>query len=264
MLDVFNIEVKYEKVILVVKGVSLTVSDGSIITLLGANGASKSTVLKSISGLLKSENGAITQGTIKMDDVHIEKKDPEEIINMGIIQIMEGRRIFKNCTLYENVFVGANLRKGNEGIKQDMEMVFQYFPMLRDKKKRLGGYLSGGEQQMVVIGRALMGRPKLLLMDEPSLGLAPVVVKEIFKIIHSINKKNRLSILLVEQNVHEALRIAQYGYVMENGRVVLEGAAEDLAANEDIREFYLGLTHLGEKKGFKGVKHYKRRKRWMG
>ena len=264
MLDVVNIEVVYEKVILVIKGVSLTVPDGSIVTLLGANGAGKSTVLKSISGLLKDENGVITQGSIKIGDTYIHKKNPEEIIKLGIVQVMEGRRIFKNCTLYENIIVGANLRKEKTKMKEDMQMVFEYFPQLRDKQKRLGGYLSGGEQQMVVIGRALMGNPKLLLMDEPSLGLAPGIVKEIFKIVSSINQENKISILLVEQNAHEALKIAKYGYVMENGRVVLENSADDLAMNEDIREFYLGLSHLGEKKGYMEVKHYRRRKRWMG
>jgi branched-chain amino acid transport system ATP-binding protein len=264
MLEVQNIEVVYEKVILVVKGVSIAVSDGAIVTLLGANGAGKSTVLKSISGLLKAENGSITRGTIKMNDVRIEKKDPEEIIKMGIIQILEGRKIFKNCTLYENIIVGANLRRDRNEIRQNLGMVFEYFPMLRDIQKRLGGYLSGGEQQMAVIGRALLSSPKLLLMDEPSLGLAPLVVEEIFKIISTINKEKNVSILLVEQNAHEALKIAKYCYVMENGRVVLEGSAEDIMTNEDIREFYLGLTNVGKRKGFSEVKHYRRRKRWVG
>ena len=221
-------------------------------------------MLKTISGLLKSENGSISQGSIKMGDIAIQGKSPEEIIRMGIVQVMEGRRIFKNCTLYENIVVGANLRKDKERIREDMKKVFEYFPILRDKQKRLGGYLSGGEQQMAVIGRALMGKPRLLLTDEPSLGLAPMVVEGIFRILQSINREDRISILLVEQNAFEALKLARYGYVMENGRIVLEGEAEELRSNEDVQEFYLGLSHFRQKRGFKEIKHYRRRKRWMG
>ena len=263
MLVLNNIEVIYNQVILVLKGVSLEVPDGDIRALLGANGAGKTTTLKAISGLLKEEDGEVTDGSIEFNGVRIDKMSAEEIVKLGIFQVMEGRRVFEHLTVEENLRAGAYTRKDKHNVKSDMEMVYSYFPRLKELRNRVAGYLSGGEQQMLAIGRALMARPKLMLLDEPSLGLAPLLVKEIFEIIERINKEEGVGILIVEQNAMAALNIATYGYIMENGRIVMDGPAEKLKENPDVKEFYLGLTEVGKKKSFREVKHYKRRKRWL-
>lgn len=263
MLKVNNIEVIYSEVILVLKGISLEVPDGKIVALLGGNGAGKTTTLKAISGLLSTELGEVSDGSIEFNDIRIEKKSPEEIAKLGIIQIMEGRRVLEHLTVEENLKVGAYLRKTGALVKQDMDKVYEYFPKLKDLRNHESGYLSGGEQQMMVIGRALMAKPRLMLLDEPSLGLAPLLVQEIFEIIRRINQEEKTSILLVEQNARAALSLADYGYVMENGRMVLDGPASKLRENEDVKEFYLGLTGVGQKKSYREIKHYKRRKRWL-
>jgi branched-chain amino acid transport system ATP-binding protein len=263
MLSVNNIEVIYNDVILAVKGVSLKVPEREIVTLLGANGAGKSTVLKSISGLLKSQEAEIERGTILYREKRIDGESPEDIVKMGICQVPEGRRVFTDLTAYENLRVGGFARKDSKGIKDDLERVLEYFPVLRKRLYLKAGYLSGGEQQMLTIGRALMGRPSLLMLDEPSLGLAPIIVREIFEIIDNINKGQSISILLVEQNANMALNIARHGYIMENGRMVMDDSCEKLKKNEDVMEFYLGITEEGGKKSFADVKHYKRRKRWL-
>lgn len=262
MLTLNNIEVSYLNVIRVLHGVSLKVDDGSIVALLGANGAGKSTTLKAISGLLHVEEGDVTDGSIEWNKERIDKQSAEEIGKLGIIQALEGRRVFEHLTAEENLLVGAYQRK-DHNIKQDIEMVYEYFPRLKDLRHRIAGYLSGGEQQMLVIGRAMMARPNLMMLDEPSLGLAPLLVEEIFEIIRRFNTESKTSVLLVEQNVRIALSIAQYGYVMENGRVVLDGTADFLKNNEDVKEFYIGLSAIGKKKSYREVKHYKRRKRWL-
>jgi branched-chain amino acid transport system ATP-binding protein len=263
MLQVNNIEVVYMNVIQVLRGVSLEVGDGQIVALLGANGAGKTTTLKAISGLLKTEEGEVTNGSIDFDDKRIDRYGPEDIAAMGISQVMEGRRVLEHLSVEENLLVGAYRRKDRAGVKRDMEVVFDYFPRLKDLRRRTSGYLSGGEQQMLVIGRALMARPKLMLLDEPSLGLAPLLVQEIYEIIQKINAEQKMAILLVEQNARAALGIADYGYVMENGRVVLSGPAERLRDNEDVKEFYMGLSAVGSRKSYREVKHYRRRKRWL-
>ncbi len=263
MLKLNNIEVVYNDVILVLKGLSLEVPRGSIVALLGGNGAGKTTTLRAISGLLKAEDGELTDGSIEFMGERIDRKDPEEIVRMGIFQVMEGRRVFEELTVDENIRIGAYTRKDRQNIKQDYERVFDYFPRLRERRSQLAGYLSGGEQQMLVIGRALMARPKLLMLDEPSLGLAPLLVQEIFQIIQRINREEKTTILLVEQNANIALSIADYGYIMENGKVVLDGPVNKLRENADVREFYLGLTEIGKRKSFRDIKHYKRRKRWL-
>ncbi|KAA0259433.1 ABC transporter ATP-binding protein [Deferribacter autotrophicus] len=259
MLKVNNIEVVYNDVILVLKGLSLEVKEGSITSLLGSNGAGKSTTLKAISGLLRPDNGEITDGEIIFDGERIDRKDAAEIVKMGIFQVMEGRRVFKDLTVEENLIAGAYTRKNAE-IKDLIERVYTYFPRLKERRKQLAGYMSGGEQQMIAIGRALMAKPKLILMDEPSLGLSPLLVKEIFKIIEKLNKEEGTTILLVEQNANMALSVSNYGYIMENGKIVLEGSAAELIENDDVKEFYLGL---GSRKSFRDVKHYRRRKRWL-
>ena len=264
MLVLNNIEVIYSDVIQVLKGVSFEVPDKSIVALLGGNGAGKSTTLKAISGLLESELGRVTRGTIIWDGERIENQNPEKTARMGIIQIMEGRAIFEHLTVEENLVVGANMRSKMAEIKQDLSMVYGYFPRLENLRSRISGYLSGGEQQMLVVGRAMMARPKLMLLDEPSLGLSPLLVEEIFEIIDRFNRESMTTVLLVEQNVRVALSIAQHGYVMENGRVVMDDTCERLRENQDIREFYMGLSELGGRKSYKEVKHYKRRKRWLG
>lgn len=263
MLRLDNVEVKYSNVILVLKGISLKVERGSIVALLGANGAGKSTTLKAISGTLSTELGEVTDGNIEFNGIQIHKRDPHEIVKMGIVQAVEGRRLFEHFSVEENLKVGAYIRRDWTSIKHDLEIVYSYFPRLRELRSRVTGFLSGGEQQMLVIGSALMARPSLICLDEPSLGLAPQLVKEIFDIIKTINAEEKTSILLVEQNVRAALSIADYGYVLENGRIVLDGTASKLEENEDIKEFYLGLSQLGQRKSYREVKHYRRRKRWL-
>ncbi len=263
MLKLNNIEVTYLNVIRVLHGVSLSVEDGSIIALLGANGAGKSTTLKAISGLLRVEEGEVTDGSIEWNGERIDRKSAEEIGKLGIVQALEGRRVFGHLTAEENLLVGAFNRRDTNAIKQDMEMAYDYFPRLKELRKNIAGYLSGGEQQMLVIGRAMMATPKLMMLDEPSLGLAPLLVEEIYDIIKRFNTEQKTSVLLVEQNVRIALSIAHYGYVMENGRIVLDGDAEFLKNNEDVKEFYMGLSTMGTKKSYREVKHYKRRKRWL-
>lgn len=260
MLSVKNIEVVYNDVILVLKGLSLEVKEGNIVCLLGSNGAGKTTTLKAISGLLRPDNGDITDGEITFMGTRIDKKDAAEIVRMGIFQVMEGRRVFKDLTVEENLIAGGYTRTKGE-ISEGIDKVYSYFPRLKERRKQLAGYMSGGEQQMLAIGRSLMAKPKLILMDEPSLGLSPLLVKEIFKIIKQLNDKEKTSILLVEQNANMALSVSHQGYIMENGRIVLEGDRDYLLANEDVKEFYLGIS--SSKKSFRDVKHYRRRKRWL-
>ena len=262
MLKLNNIEVVYSDVILVLRGVSLEVREGQMVALLGANGAGKSTTLKAISGLLRTELGEVTRGSIEFNQQRIDHLWPEDIVRKGIIQVIEGRPLFQHLSVEENLLAGG-LVVGDGNAQRDLELVYGYFPRLKDLRRKVSGYLSGGEQQMLVIGRALMGHPRLMLLDEPSLGLAPLLVQEIFEVVRRINQDEGTSILLVEQNVLMALKVVDYGYVMENGRVVLDGSAEQLRENEDIKEFYLGLTQLGQRKSYRDVKHYKRRKRWL-
>lgn len=265
MLTINNIEVVYSDVILVLRGISMSVPKGKIVALLGANGAGKTTTLKALSGLLLRENGAVTRGNIDFEGTRLDKLAAEEVSRMGIVQVLEGRRLFEHLTTEENLVVGS-LVNGNQRAerKRLLDQVYDYFPALTELRHRTAGYLSGGEQQMVAIGRALMAKPRLMLLDEPSLGLAPLLVQNIFEIIKRINKESGVSILLVEQNANIALQTADYAYVMENGRLVLDGSADQLAQNADIKEFYLGLTQVGERKSYRDVKHYKRRKRWLG
>ena len=262
MLKVNNIEVLYHEVILAVKGVSLEVPPQGIVALLGANGAGKSTTLKAISGLLKHENGRVTVGSIEFLGQRIDMMPAEEIARLGIIQVIEGRRVFEHLTVEQNLSVGAHLKERGT-IAAGLEMVYHYFPRLRQLRTVVAGFVSGGEQQMTVIGRALMAGPKLLLLDEPSMGLAPFLIKEIFLILTRLNQEGGIPILLVEQNARLALSVARYAYVLENGRVVMDGDSEKLRENPDIRDFYLGLTDLGTRKSFRAIKHYKRRKRWV-
>jgi branched-chain amino acid transport system ATP-binding protein len=263
MLRVNNIEVVYMNVIQVLRGVSLEVADGKIVALLGANGAGKTTTLKAISGMLRTEEGDVTEGSIEFEGKRIDRYGPEDIAAMGMSQAMEGRRVLQHLTVAENLLVGAYRRRDRAGVREDLEMVYDYFPKIREMGRRTSGYLSGGEQQMLVIGRALMARPRLMLLDEPSLGLAPLIVEDIYQIIRRISAEQKPAILLVEQNARAALGIADYGYVMENGRVVLSGPAEKLRDNEDVREFYLGLSAGGSKKSYRDIKHYRRKKRWI-
>ncbi len=263
MLLVNNIEVVYKNVIQVLRGVFLEVGDGRIVALLGANGGGKTTTLKAISGLLKTEEGEVTDGSIEFNGKRIDKYGPEDIATMGISQVMEGRRVLEHLSVEENLLVGAYCRNDRAGIKKDMEMVFDYFPYIKHLRRQTSGYLSGGEQQMLVIGRALIARPKLILLDEPSLGLAPLIIHEIYEIIKGINAEQKMAILLVEQNVRAALGIADYGYVIENGRVAMGGPADRLRDNEDIKEFYMGLSSEDAKKSYRDVKHYRRKKRWL-
>jgi branched-chain amino acid transport system ATP-binding protein len=260
LLEVNNVEVVYNDVILVLRGLSLKVPQGHIVALLGANGAGKSTTLKAISGLLKTEEGEITRGDIVFAGERLNGIDPDRIVRKGIFQVMEGRRIIADMTVLENLRLGAFTRSDGD-IKRDIEMVYGYFPRLKERTG-LAGYLSGGEQQMLAIGRALMARPKLILMDEPSMGLSPLLVKEVFGIIQRLNKDLGITILLVEQNARMALSVASYGYVMEQGKIVLDGTAEELANNEDVKEFYLG-GQGADRRSFKNLKSYKRRKRWL-
>ena len=260
LLAVRNVEVVYDEVILVLRGLSLEVPAGAVVALLGANGAGKSTTLKAISGLLKSEDGKVTRGEIVFDGQRIDGIDPDRIVRRGIFQVMEGRRIIADMTIGENLRLGAFTRRDNE-VARDLERVLDYFPRLRERTG-LAGYLSGGEQQMLAIGRALMARPKMILMDEPSMGLSPLLVKEVFSIIRRINRDLGVTVLLVEQNARAALAVASYGYVMEQGKVVLDGTADALRENEDVKEFYLGGAG-GERKSFKNLKSFRRRKRWL-
>ncbi len=263
MLSLNNIEVIYNDVILVLKGLSLQVEDGQIAALLGTNGAGKSTTLKAISGLLKPEDGEVTDGSIDFEGERIDTLPAEDVVRRGIFQVMEGRRVFEHLNVEENLHAGAYTSSRRSELRSDIERVYEYFPRLKERRGQQAGFLSGGEQQMLAIGRAMMARPKLMLLDEPSLGLAPLLVQEIFEIVQRINQTEGTSILLVEQNATLALKIADYGYIMENGRVVLEGEPATLAENADVKEFYLGLTQVGEKKSYRDVKHYKRRKRWL-
>jgi len=263
MLQVNNIEVTYVNIIQVLRGVSLEVADGKIVALLGANGAGKTTTLKAISGMLKTEEGKVTNGGIVFDGKRIDRYGPADIAAMGITQVMEGRRVFEHFNVEENLLVFAHHRKDRGQVKSDIDMVFNYFPKIKERRRQRSGYLSGGEQQMLVIGRGLMARPKLMLLDEPSLGLAPLLVREIYEIIRRINAEQKMAILLVEQNARAALGIADYGYVMENGRIALEGPAERLKDNQDVQEFYMGLSAVGSKKSYREVKHYRRKKRWL-
>lgn len=264
MLKLNNIEVIYSNVILILKGTSMEVPDGKIVALLGANGAGKTTTLKAISGLLSIEDGRVTDGTIEFDGARIDNGNPETTVKLGIAQILEGRFVFARLSVDENLKAGAFSVKDRALVKRDLDLVYSYFPRLNELRTRTSGYLSGGEQQMLVIASALMSHPKILLLDEPSLGLAPLITQEIFGIIGRINREEKTAILMVEQNARAALDLAEYGYVMENGRIVLDGPTEKLRDNEDIKEFYLGLGEVGEKKSYQEVKHYRRRKRWLG
>ncbi len=263
MLELSNVEVIYDEVILVLRDLSLTVGDGEVVALLGANGAGKSTTLKAISGLLPSENGEITDGRVTYGSRRLDRCDAAEIVRLGISQVMEGRRVFEHLTAEENLRAGAYARRNGRSIGADLALIYDYFPLLKTRRRQAAGYLSGGEQQMLAIGRALMAHPKLLMLDEPSLGLAPKLVTEIFEIIHRLNAELGTTMLVVEQNARLALEIAHRGYVMESGRIVLDGPAAELAKNSDVQEFYLGLTESGERRNYRDVKHYKRRKRWL-
>ena len=263
ILTLNNIEVVYDHVILVLKGVSLDVPQGGIVALLGANGAGKTTTLKAISNLLHSERGEVTKGSILFDGQEVQDLSPNELVRRGCIQVMEGRHCFGHLTVEENLLTGAFTRKdGRSAIAADLERVYTYFPRLRERRDSMAGYTSGGEQQMCAIGRALMSRPKMILLDEPSMGLAPQIVEEIFEIVQTLNQKENVSFLLAEQNTFMALKFARYGYILENGRVVMDGDAKSLAENEDVKEFYLGIAE-GKRKSFREGKHYKRRKRWL-
>lgn len=263
ILDVNNIEVIYDHVILVLKGVSLQVPRGGIVALLGANGAGKTTTLKAVSNLLQAERGEVTKGAISFNDKPVHNLSPNELVRRGCIQVMEGRHCFEHLSVEENLLTGAFTRKdGQAAIKQDLEMVYNYFPRLRERRTSQAGYTSGGEQQMCAIGRALMSRPSMILLDEPSMGLAPQLVEEIFEIVRQLNVDTGVSFLLAEQNTNIALRYATYGYILESGRVVLDGSGDELRDNADVREFYLGVGG-DERKSFRNVKHYKRRKRWL-
>ena len=262
-LSVNNIEVIYDHVILVLKGVSLEVSEGSIVALLGANGAGKSTTLKAISNLLAAERGDVTKGTIEFKGKRVDKLTTNDLVRMGVCQVMEGRHCFAHLTVEENLLTGAFTRKGSRAdIASALEKVYHYFPRLKQRRASQSGYTSGGEQQMTAVGRALMAQPSMILLDEPSMGLAPQIVEEIFEIVQDLNAKERVSFLLAEQNTNVALRFANYGYILENGRVVMDGDAKYLASNDDVKEFYLGLSSAG-RKSFRDVKHYRRRKRWL-
>ena len=263
LLSVNNIEVIYDHVILVLKGVSLTVPKGGIVALLGANGAGKTTTLKAISNILKAERGDVTKGSVEYKGQRIDQLNPSEVVKRGVVQVMEGRHCFEHLTVEENLLTGAYTRRASRSvIKQDLDLVYTYFPRIRERRRSQAGYTSGGEQQMVAVGRALMAKPEMILLDEPSMGLAPQVVEEIFAIVKDLNEKESVSFLLAEQNTMVALRFSDFGYILENGRVVMEGKASDLSENEDVKEFYLGLSSEG-RKSFRDVKHYRRRKRWL-
>jgi branched-chain amino acid transport system ATP-binding protein len=263
MLSINNIEVVYDNVILVLRGVSLEVKPGEITTLLGANGAGKTTTLKAISGVLRTERGEVTKGSVTFDGKRIDGLRAFDVTRLGISQVFEGRRVFEHLTTEENLIAGAHIQRQARKVTDGIDRVYAYFPILKNRRSQLSGYLSGGEQQMLAIGRALMSEPKVMLLDEPSLGLAPMLVEEIFGIVQRLVAQEKLSVLLVEQNAAMALAVAQHGYVMETGRIVLEGTVQALRDNSDIREFYLGLNEVGSRKSYRDVKHYKRRKRWL-
>ncbi len=263
VLSIKNIEVIYDHVILVLKGVSLDVPQGGIVALLGANGAGKTTTIKSVSNILRTERGEVTKGSIEFMGEKVDNLSPNELVKRGVVQVMEGRHCFEHLTVEENLLTGAYTRKdGRKAVQDDLEMVYNYFPRLKERRKSQAGYTSGGEQQMVAVGRALMARPKVILLDEPSMGLAPQLVEEIFEIVRKLNENEGVTFLLAEQNTSIALRYATYGYILENGRVVMDGEAKTLAENEDVKEFYLGISG-NDKKSFRDVKHYRRRKRWL-
>ena len=263
LLEVNGIEVIYNHVILVLKGVSLAVPEGGIVALLGANGAGKTTTLKAISNLLFAERGEVTKGSIHFDGARVDRLNPSMLVKRGVIQVMEGRHCFAHLTVEENLLTGAYTRSASRAeIRQDLERVYQFFPRLKQRRASLAGYTSGGEQQMTAIGRALMARPRMILLDEPSMGLAPQIVEEIFEIVKNLNASEKVSFLLAEQNTMVALRFADFGYILENGRVVLEGSARALSDNEDVKEFYLGISS-GGRRSFLETKHYRRRKRWL-
>lgn len=263
VLEVNNVEVIYNHVILVLKGVSLTVPQGGIVALLGANGAGKTTTLKAISNLIRAERGEVTKGSIEFFGERIDRLRPDDLVRRGCIQVMEGRHCFGHLTIEENLLTGAFTRRdGRRAVADDLELVYSFFPRLRERRDSLAGYTSGGEQQMCAVGRAMMSRPKMILLDEPSMGLAPQVVEEIFEIVRELNTKSGVSFLLAEQNTNIALRYAHYGYILESGRIVLDGEAAALRENQDVKEFYLGVSG-GDRKSFRDVKHYKRRKRWL-
>ena len=261
MLSVNGIEVIYNHVILVLKGVSLTVREGGVVALLGANGAGKTTTLRAVSNLLKAERGEVTKGYIEYMGERIERLTPADLVKRGVVQVMEGRHCFAHLTVEENLLTGAYTRSGAE-MREGLERVYQYFPRLKERRGSQSGYTSGGEQQMTAIGRALMARPKMILLDEPSMGLAPQLVEEIFEIVKELNAKEKVSFLLAEQNTNIALKYADYGYILENGRVVMDGEGAELAQNEDVKEFYLGFSS-GGRRSFRDVKSYRRRKRWL-
>ena len=263
MLSLNNVEVLYDGVILVLKGVSIEVPEGKITTLLGANGAGKTTTLKAISGILRSERGEVAKGSIEFAGERIDRLAPHEIVARGIAQVFEGRRVFEHLTVEENLVAGGHTVVDLRGLRQGIERVYAYFPQLKERRAQAAGYLSGGEQQMLAIGRGLMSKPKLMMLDEPSLGLAPMLTVEIFRIVRQLVEKERIAVLLVEQNAALALDFAEHGYVIENGRIVLEGAAEALAQNSDVKEFYLGLNDVGDRKSYRDTKRYRRRKRWL-
>ena len=263
MLQVNNIEVVYMNVIQVLSGVSIEVGDGKVVALLGVNGAGKTTTLNSITGLIKTELGEVTEGTIEFEGKNLTKMSTEKIAQEGLVQVMEGRRLFAHLSVEENLRVGARASREKSSMKEDLDMIYNYFPRLKDLRNATAGYCSGGEQQMISIGRALMSHPKMMLLDEPSMGLSPLLVREIFRIIKAIHEEKGATILLVEQNAPQALDIADYGYVMENGRIVLDGTQKDLKENEDVKEFYMGLSEVRKIKSYREVKHYRRRKRWL-
>lgn len=263
VLSVNNIEVIYDHVILVLKGVSLTVPRGGIVAILGANGAGKTTTLKAISNLLKAERGEVTKGSIEFEGIRVDTLSPNDLVRRGCIQVMEGRHCFAHLTIEENLMTGAFTRRdGNAAIKRDLEKIYEIFPRLRQRRTSVAGYTSGGEQQMCAVGRAMMSKPKMILLDEPSMGLAPQIVAEIFEIVQRLNRDEGVSFLVAEQNTNMALKYATYGYIMETGRIVMDGEAKSLRENEDVKEFYLGVSE-GAKKSFRDVKSYKRRKRWL-
>jgi branched-chain amino acid transport system ATP-binding protein len=263
LLTVNNIEVIYDHVILVLKGVSLHVPVGGIVALLGANGAGKSTTLKAISGLLRTERGEVTKGVVELQGQPLHHRNASDIVRSGVVQVMEGRHVFEHLTVEENLLTGAYTRRNAREVADDLARVYRYFPRLTERRTVRAGYVSGGEQQMLAIGRALMARPRLMLLDEPSMGLAPMLVQEIFSIVGRLNREEKVAVLLAEQNAAMALNFAQYAYVMESGRIVLDGDARTISENEDVKEFYLGLSGVGSRKSYRDVKHYRRRKRWL-